>query len=218
MIIENSQDTIEFNLPDEFDKIGIKLSGGADSAIVLYMLCKYITETNRECEIIPMTVCHAGKAYQLQFATKVIFFMQEVFPNIKFGIHPTGVNYHGESYDWVQQKVVDSAYRNNQINCHYVGITKNPPSDVMIAFDQNGPADDRNADTVKPTVRGGHVFLPLINIDKQGVRELYEKFDLMDTLFPLTRSCEVFTDDFSKHCETDCWFCLERYWGFGRYE
>ena len=42
MIIENSQDTIEFNLPDEFDKIGIKLSGGADSAIVLYMLCKYI--------------------------------------------------------------------------------------------------------------------------------------------------------------------------------
>ena len=63
MIIDNSQDTIEFNLPDEFDKIGIKLSGGADSAIVLYMLCKYITETNRECEIIPMTVCHAGKAY-----------------------------------------------------------------------------------------------------------------------------------------------------------
>ena len=64
---------------------------------------------------------------------------------------------------------------------------------------------------------------PLINIDKQGVKELYEKFGLLDTLYPLTRSCESFTDDFSKHCgeykdEQDvCWFCKERYWGFGRY-
>ncbi len=96
MIFENSQDIITFELPKEYTNIGIKLSGGADSAIVLYMLCKYLKETNRRCEIIPMTVCHAGKAFQLQFATKVIFFMQDTF-GTKFGKHYTGVNYHSES-------------------------------------------------------------------------------------------------------------------------
>ena len=42
MIIENTQDKIVFDLPENYKNIGIKLSGGADSAIVLYMLCKYI--------------------------------------------------------------------------------------------------------------------------------------------------------------------------------
>ena len=54
-----------------------------------------------------------------------------------------------------------------------------------------------------------------INIDKKGVAELYDYFGLMDTLFPLTRSCEDWTDDFSAHCGK-CWFCLERLWGFGK--
>ena len=48
-------------------------------------------------------------------------------------------------------------------------------------------------------------FKPLVNIDKKGVAELYEILGVTDTLFPLTRSCEDFTDDFSKHCE-ECWF------------
>ena len=43
----------------------------------------------------------------------------------------------------------------------------------------------------------------------------------MDTLFPITRSCEAWAKDeeyhIEKHCE-DCWWCRERYWGFGRYK
>jgi 7-cyano-7-deazaguanine synthase in queuosine biosynthesis len=47
------------------------------------------------------------------------------------------------------------------------------------------------------------------------VSELYDYFDLQNTLFPLTRSCEQYTDDFTQHCD-NCWFCGERKWGFGR--
>ena len=41
MIIENSQDIITFELPKEYTNIGIKLSGGADSAILYYAICNY---------------------------------------------------------------------------------------------------------------------------------------------------------------------------------
>ena len=219
MIIENSQDTIVFDLPKSYKNIGIKISGGADSAIVLYMLCKYIYDNKIECEINPITVCHAGKAFQLQYATKVIFFMQKTFPGIRFGNHYTGVNYHPESYAPVQEKLVNQCYKNKQIDCHFVGITKNPPKDIADGFvAQPGPQDDRSAGVFRETNLNNRVFRPLINIDKKGVKELYEHFGVLDTLFPLTRSCERMTDDFSKHCETECWFCCERHWGFNRYE
>ena len=219
MIIENTQDKIVFGLPKTYKNIGIKLSGGADSAIVLYMLCKYISDTEKECVINPITVCHAGKAFQLQYATKVIFYMQEKFPNVQFGEHYTGVNYLPSSYADVQKSVVDKCYENKLIDCHFVGITKNPPQEIAESFPiQPGPADDRSAGTYRQTVLEHKIFRPLINIDKKGVKELYEYFGVLDDLFPLTRSCETFTDDFSKHCEDKCWFCCERYWGFDRYE
>ena len=172
MIIENSQDKIIFNLPSNYKNIGIKLSGGADSAIVLYMLCKYIYDNKIECEINPITVCHAGKAFQLQYATKVIFFMQENFPGIRFGNHFTGVNYHPQSYAMVQEKLVNQCYKNKQIDCHFVGITKNPPKDIADSFvAQPGPQDDRSAGVVRETNLNNKVFRPLINIDKKGVKE-----------------------------------------------
>ena len=223
MIVENSQDNITIDVPESYKNIGFKLSGGADSAIVLYMLSKYITETGRNCKIIPITICHAGKAFQLQYACKIIFFMEETF-GVKFGKHFTGVNHHASSYTTVQDNIVANCYRNEEIDCHFSGITANPPKEVMESFNTAGPQDDRNRLTdKKPQIGGGTIFFPLINIDKQGVRELYEKYNLMDTLFPLTRSCEAFTDDFSKHCGeyrdeiSVCWFCKERLWGFGRY-
>ena len=42
MIFETSQDTIEITIPAHVKRVGIKLSGGADSAIVCLMLAKYI--------------------------------------------------------------------------------------------------------------------------------------------------------------------------------
>jgi 7-cyano-7-deazaguanine synthase in queuosine biosynthesis len=57
----------------------------------------------------------------------------------------------------------------------------------------------------------------LANFNKQDIAEVFKKLDLLDTLFPLTKSCEKKTmavDD--PHCKT-CWWCLERQWGFNRF-
>lgn len=223
MIIENSQDIIKIDIPEKFTKIGLKISGGADSAIVAYMLCKYITETKKDCKIIPITVNYAGKAFQTQFSAKVLTYLKNNF-DVNIGKHYTDLNYEFDTYSQVQDSLVQRLYKEQIIECHFSGITANPPTEVMNSFNTRGPMDDRNRQTDKKPQVNGNVFFPLINLDKKGVNELYETFDLLDELFPLTRSCEFFTDDFSKHCgeyieeQDQCWFCKERYWGFGRYK
>ena len=58
-----------------------------------------------------------------------------------------------------------------------------------------------------------------INIIKDTIglptAKIYQELDLMETLFPVTRSCEV-TDkiEYYGHCGK-CWWCEERHWGFG---
>ncbi len=80
MIVKNTQQDIIFDTKKT--KIGMKISGGADSAIVLYMLSKYVTENNTGAKIIPITVNHEGKDYQEQFAKQVVTHCKEVFGDI----------------------------------------------------------------------------------------------------------------------------------------
>jgi 7-cyano-7-deazaguanine synthase in queuosine biosynthesis len=106
-----------------------------------------------------------------------------------------------------------------------IGETKNPPEDEETKFVYHGEGRDLSRDGIVASdavvVWKHHrtnmlKMRPFRNIDKKGIAELYEKFGLLDTLFPITRSCELTTTDFSEHCGT-CWFCEERKWGFGRY-
>lgn len=66
MIFKNSQQDIDFSkyIPLNFTKIGIKLSGGADSAIVCYMLAKYVIAERSDITIYPITGIAEGKEYQ----------------------------------------------------------------------------------------------------------------------------------------------------------
>jgi len=53
----------------------------------------------------------------------------------------------------------------------------------------------------------------------ESFAELYRKYNLIDTLLPLTRSCEgwdYMTDGFTKECG-ECWWCMERSWAFREY-
>ena len=57
-------------------------------------------------------------------------------------------------------------------------------------------------------------------LDKRFVAEMYEQFNLMDNLFPITASCVEYadkTDYFTKPCKK-CWWCREKKWAFGAYD
>ena len=217
MIFKNSQQDIIFDERDAIKVVGLKVSGGADSALVAYMLSKYVVEERPDIKIIPVTTIHAEKPYQEIYAKRVIEFLKKEFGNI-YGHHYINTAVDSEDYIPAQDRIWMEAYHAEGLQMNYTGITANPPKEVMDTFRDSGPSDDRNGKNFPITIKNSRRHL--VNIDKKGVAELYESLDLMDTLFPITRSCEAFerwkTYDIDKHCGK-CWWCEERYWGFNRY-
>ena len=75
-------------LPIHFDKsftrIGISLSGGADSSLLFYILCKLIQDNKSNCKILPTTVIrfYDTKPWLPNSAKKVYTWMKKRFPNI----------------------------------------------------------------------------------------------------------------------------------------
>ncbi len=84
MLIKNSQQDIVIDLPADIKTVGLKISGGVDSAITGYILTKYIHEERPDIKIQPMTVNQVGKAYQIKFAKHIIEFYKKEFGNYFF--------------------------------------------------------------------------------------------------------------------------------------
>jgi 7-cyano-7-deazaguanine synthase in queuosine biosynthesis len=67
-------------------------------------------------------------------------------------------------------------------------------------------------------------YMPWANTNKKGIAEMYRDENLIDSLVPVTRSCEWdpkceyydvigTVDPGLGHCG-ECWWCKEREWGF----
>ena len=218
MIVKTSQDTIKINVDPSQTKIGIKLSGGLDSAIVAYLLCKYIHEERPDCTLIPFTVIHSFKPYNLWFASKVKWWLKEHFPTVQWHKEHFTIHSNGDDYNERMEELQEDLKSKNIIDCKFSGVTANPPLEV---YKQWSPDDTNDEPTpgreIGRALKDTSFGRILVNIDKKGVAELYKKFGLMDTLFNVTRTCEETELDPSvtPHCGK-CWWCEERRWGFGK--
>jgi tRNA(Ile)-lysidine synthase TilS/MesJ len=225
MIFKNSQDIIEFNditIPTHTKKIGIKLSGGADSSMVCYMLVKYLKETRPDVTIYPITAVVLAKPYQKIFAKQIVNKISELLDYKNFGEHFVAYTKTRESHECleVQKTLLNWLYDTNRIDMHLNGISAVPniedAPELCKEIEETGPTDNRFKETIKKNQRNGIAFSPFINTDKKGIAEYYTNLGVLEELFPLTRSCEEKTTDFTQHCG-NCWWCKERYWAFGRY-
>jgi len=72
MIFNTSQDTYNFTDLNTVKRIGIKISGGADSGAIAYMIFKTIHEQNLNVEVVAITTSHDDKPYQVIYSKKVI--------------------------------------------------------------------------------------------------------------------------------------------------
>jgi len=220
MLIKNSQQDIDFKIDSQFNKIGIKISGGVDSAMICYLLSKYKVTERPEITIHPITSVNLNAPYQLVFSKKVIEFCEKEF-DIKFSEHLyCGPIISGPELQAAQDKLLNDAYKNKIIDFHITGISSNPPIEVCYSFNED-VIEDRSVERdrteeMKPVMEGHNSYSPFANIDKKGIAELYEHFGLMDTLFPITKSCSAYTYDWStSHCGL-CWWCHERKWAFSK--
>lgn len=209
---------IQFN--GAFKNIGIKLSGGADSAILHYAICDYYRDRS-DVNIIALTMYTDYKPWYPTGAKKIIEAVKELTGR--------GVDHHhifyaeghthnkdNAPYENGQEKMTDLAIEELKLDCIYSGVSKNPPiPELYEFFEKNSERfglkyeklvdyiDTRDVTRDQDTPRMDEVYMnvrysqlvtryrPFINYDKIETRKAYEYYNVLDKLYPLTYSCEI---------------------------
>ncbi len=197
--------------------IGVLVSGGADSALLLYHLMVQHTDAIHIYTMSPLN--KGGKN------------AKHVPDIIKWCSERTGCTNYTHTIKTVPQQSspmlfddVNQWIADGKITALYSGVTANPPADVVAGFrTPHGQSEDRDPLTERPThYPDDSAYFPFNNLDKRQLAEMYHKAGLME-LFNLTSSCEWMEpnphrdgiDPQTQQCGY-CWWCEERIWGFGR--
>jgi hypothetical protein len=227
---DNYGQSIDFDIDPKFKKIGVNLSGGADSAIVFYMICDYLKQNDRPDVRVSVMSCANDLKHRWnpRKAADVINYTID-----KLNFNPVDTHYsyyrdvqHVSYFHEIERKL----YADNRVDLIVAGLTANPwvNADVedsegrMINLNETGirDRDTGNAPEWLPGGTGCDFYRPFVNLDKRFVAAMYDHYGVRDELLPLTRSCEAIPDgDFDPAFEKEpcgtCWWCLERKWAFG---
>ena len=201
-----------------FDKsVGVLVSGGVDSAILLYYLMKHSTSTIH----IYSQGFNAKYRRNTIIAPRVVEKCIQLTDNINVVHH---INYKDVGTSTSITEAPWIALEEGLINTLVIGTTMNPPDDIASSFTPELEYET----TRQPTgnnelfIQSGKIYYPWANTDKRGIAEMYKEENLIDSLFPITRSCEYdptcdyfdnIKDPELEHCG-ECWWCKEREWGF----
>lgn len=190
---------------------GICVSGGADSALLLYILMKNCPE---HLYIFTLAKDLNGRAAAIIAANVIEKCIQLTNNN-----NVTHIVSFAQVQTMTELFMMPKEYQNNNIiSRYYTGVTCNPPKEIADSF--CGPELNTECIIRDPLVNrnvfGVDAINPFTNIDKQHIASMYEALGLMESLFPITRSCEVSGRlNYYSHCGT-CWWCKERMWGFNK--
>lgn len=228
MIFENEYGKVDFwdkfpKLNEKEWRVAMNLSGGVDSAFVLFMLCTYLTETGKNNQVNFITGVEHQRPTNEWHAREIGLYMKERFPHLNWGWH--------EFFYYDNRRITGRAKtEEHRENEHRIqkevgydlllgGRTANPP-DVRELEKGRELIRDLPKDSEHPEYNGTRFYVPLQNVHKKWVAKMYEHYGLMDDLYPLTASCignAYVTDHFTKPCRT-CWWCREKFWAFGSYD
>jgi hypothetical protein len=226
------------NIPynKEWKNVAISVSGGADSALLAYLVCSQIT--TQSVHIISHKRMWKTRPWQSHDSLNVYNWLFKKFPNIKFVRHTnfiapdieygnTGPNLTDEygktvSGDNIQQRsFAEYICFNEDIDAYYNAVTRNPISKLFNGMRERDiePTED-NKHLERMMHMGVEVLHPFRFIDKSNIVKKYKELDLMD-LFNITRSCEGEFDGINyityipgQHVPVcgNCFWCKEREW------
>jgi hypothetical protein len=203
--------------------IAMMLSDGADSTMALYLIVKYIDELNLHDThtVLPIhyhcTNINSPYPYDsTSTMMKILSIIRSLFPKV-YIFDPLIKDYFDLNTEeiWVNKRIYWKDYKNRLRDCGFAdtiltgGISD--PYDEEPTVDPTDTLDD-------PILKRSHEKLkgPLMMADKRFVGWCYRKFNLMDNLYPLTKTC-TFPDQKGNPCKK-CSGCQEKYYGFGSYD
>lgn len=222
--------------------VGIGISGGADSAIILYIL---MTAIKHPIHIYNMMAEFRRPALE-NHVNQVIKKCSELSGNTNYIVHKNYVEPDESAEFYIN--MLKNALDTKEIDIVYLGLTKFPPSEEILKWPVEKQPDWHNkfrsyevekpvfgfeipvevADDFKSvplTIDGKPIdklaldsrsYIPLFNHDKKDIAKLYRILNVESTLLPVTRSCEN-DKHIGSHCK-NCWWCYERKYGFGYFE
>jgi len=239
---------IHENIPDDVKRCGVNLSGGVDSAILLYILCEEIVDNNLDLELTAITGVDVQMPFNEHAAAEILEIIEKKFPSIVFNEHciftynlprPSNnalVDGTGEARNAAKSKFhfikEQELYKAGIIDIVIRGITKNPPIDDITDPELLEKMEaNRQPGELIMLCKAGHVpegfdgnlyyYTPFHDMHKKDLAALYYEKNLMHDIFPLTESCISYGDQGTNYYTQPCrtcWFCREKYWAFGLYD
>jgi len=229
-------------IPIPFDpnwrNVAIAVSGGADSALLAYMVCKEAYEHYTTIHIINHVRCWKTKPWQQQDADRVFNWLFQKFyhttfkrhtnfiaPDLEYGnVGPNLTDEYGKQvsgYNIQSRAYAEFICKKHSMDAFYNGVTRNPR---LAAFNGMRERDIEPTEDNKHLLEMEHlgfmVYHPFRFTDKSEIVKMYKDLGIMD-LFEITRSCEGEIEgiDYNTYkpgqyvpvCG-ECFWCKERAW------
>jgi hypothetical protein len=229
-------DGVEIPFDSNWSNIAISVSGGADSALLAYLLCNI--NKNATVHVISHTRMWKTRPWQQWDSLGVYNWLIMQFPNIRFhrytnliapeleygNIGPSLTDEYGKqvSGDNIQQRAYAEYICHTQnIDAYYNAVTCNPPVagfKGMVKRDLVRTEDNKHLEFMIHMNRvASH---PFRFVDKSWVLKQYKRLGI-EELFERTRSCEGEFENINYQTYTpgqyvpvcgECFWCKEREW------
>lgn len=230
------------NIPfdPKWRNVAVAVSGGADSALLAYMVCQKAKEQdhNVTIHIINHIRCWKTKPWQQYNADHVFEWLFQKFYHTTFKRHtnfiapeleyavtgPIFVDEYNKkvSGDNIQQRAyAEYICKAHNIDAYYNGVTRNPRDiDLGGMKERDIDQNESNIHLLDMTHMGVRVLHPFRFTDKSKIVKMYKDLGILD-LFEITRSCEgeIPGIDYTNYTKGqpvpvcgECFWCKEREW------
>ena len=230
-------DGLELPFDAQWQNIAISLSGGADSALLAYLLCNLITN-NTVVHVISHKRMWKTRPWQSYDSLNIFDTLTVMFPKINFERHinfiapdveygnmgPTIKDEYGKmvSGENAQQRAyAEYICHHHNVDAYYNAVTRNPHDADFSGMKERDIELSSETEHLRIMKHMGRWALhPFRFTDKSWVIKQYQRLNIL-TLFHKTRSCEgEFSGlDYITYQAGDavpicgeCFWCKEREW------
>jgi len=211
------------NIINQQEFIGIRISGGIDSATLCYIVFKYFPHV----KLLPITLYNVLRPNARQSVHNVMTFLKNEFPDNKIMESEIGV-FDTTGYvkldindgikrspkDVFQKQFIPSLFKKYEGKLNFIlsGETLNPPLSEQLKLFQEAENEFLPARNDKKINllhvydnKSKYEYSPFRNFNKKQVAEIGKELNIVDKLFPLTETCETpphrYDDYYSKKFE-----------------